>query len=444
MRSRRAFTAVLFALCAACLPYRVPTSAVTSAEIQAQQTQLQKQLGDIQAQIADYQKQLKTIKSQKNTLANKIAQLNAQRAELTLQLQRSKVLLLDTEGKLTLTQASISDHEKRLGALRGEMTVILRQLYKQDRRSLMQMLLSEKDLSDFFADENGYLQLNDSVAAVIGQFRTETARLQEQETHLAEQKDHQQNLLAIVKIQDQDVAESLGEQDSLLKTTKGKEANYQTALSDTKKQAAEIKGRIYKLIEVGKQVTFGEAVTVADWASSQSGVRSAFLLAVLTQESNLGTNVGTCNRAGDPPAKSWKAIMKPERDQEPFKAITKKLGLPTDTTPVSCPMRDKQGNRIGWGGAMGPAQFIPSTWVGYASKIEAITGKTADPWDMRDAFLAASLKLKAGGAGTQAGEWAAAMRYFSGSTDTTYRFYGDNVVATAARYQSDIDDLNRK
>ena len=135
--------------------------------------------------------------------------------------------------------------------------------------------------------------------------------------------------------------------------------------------------------------------------------------------------------------------MKPDRDQEPFQTITSELGLPIDTTPVSCPMHNKDGSQLGWGGAMGPAQFIPSTWMGYRAKVTAVTGKAANPWDIRDAFLAAAIKLKDGGAGTQSGEWAAAMRYFSGGTNPAYSFYGDNVVATAAQYASDIAKLNQ-
>jgi hypothetical protein len=80
--------------------------------------------------------------------------------------------------------------------------------------------------------------------------------------------------------------------------------------------------------------------------------------------------------------------------------------------------------------------------MGYKDKVSEITGKLANPWDIRDAFLAAAIKLKAGGAGSVSGEWAAAMRYFSGSTNTRYRFYGDNVVALATQYQNDIDTLN--
>jgi membrane-bound lytic murein transglycosylase B len=135
--------------------------------------------------------------------------------------------------------------------------------------------------------------------------------------------------------------------------------------------------------------------------------------------------------------------MNPTRDQPPFVSITAQLGLDPNVTPISCPMRDLHGNQIGWGGAMGPAQFIPSTWVGYAPKVAKITGQPANPFDIRDAFLAAAIKLAAGGATSQSGEWAAAMRYFSGGTNPAYSFYGDSVVATAAKYQNDINQLNQ-
>lgn len=430
-----------FALCAfAGRPFAL---AQTSGEIQAQQTELQKQLKEIERQIADYEKQLKDVRSEKNTLANKLKQLNAQRAKLNLQVQQTKALLNDTLSKLDATQGQIAIQGEKLEALRRQMGVVLQELHRQDQRGLIEILLSGSDLSDFFAEATGYAQINEGLSAILDQTKRVEASLKEQEGRLVDQKEQQENLVAIVQLQTQEVATTISAQDALLQQTKGKETNYQSALSDTKKRAGEIKNRIYNLIEVGKKVTFGEAVAVADWASSHTGVRSAFLLAILTQESNLGKNVGTCNRANDPPSKSWKVVMKPERDHEPFKKITSALNLPIDTTPVSCPMKDAQGNQVGWGGAMGPAQFIPSTWMSYAPKVEAISGKTANPWDMRDAFLASALYLKALGASNKSGEWAAAMKYFSGSTNERFRFYGDNVVKLAEQYQEDIDELKK-
>jgi membrane-bound lytic murein transglycosylase B len=100
---------------------------------------------------------------------------------------------------------------------------------------------------------------------------------------------------------------------------------------------------------------------------------------------------------------------------------------------------------FGWGGAMGPAQFIPSTWQLYKSRLSSILGKTPNPWDIRDSFLAAALLLKDNGAknGDVNSEWQAAMLYFSGSLNPKYSFYGDNVMALAEKYRQDINTLNQ-
>jgi membrane-bound lytic murein transglycosylase B len=244
-------------------------------------------------------------------------------------------------------------------------------------------------------------------------------------------------------IQQTQLTGSVTDQNTILQQTKGREADYQATLKDTEAQAAAISSRLYQLLGVSSQIDFGQAVQIAQWAKGATGIDPAFLLAILTQESNLGKNVGTCNRPGDPDTKSYKVVMNPTRDIPPFLQITSSLGMDPDITPVSCPMHDAKGNQVGWGGAMGPAQFIPSTWMGYANKVAAISGKAvANPWDIRDAFAAAAIKLTSNGAdGTYQGNWNAAMRYFSGSTNVKYRFYGDNVMATAAKYQSDIDAL---
>ena len=66
-----------------------------------------------------------------------------------------------------------------------------------------------------------------------------------------------------------------------------------------------------------------------------------------------------------------------------------------------------------------------------------------DQKSMADAIRVFGNQLKAGGAGTVEGEWAAAMRYFSGGTNKKYRFYGDNVVKMANQYQQEIESLGQ-
>jgi membrane-bound lytic murein transglycosylase B len=407
---------------------------------------LQKQLNVIEAQITQYQKQLVTIKGEKKTLANKITELQQEQAALNLEIKSSDLQLADTDSRIQETIQAVTDKLHAENGLHNLIAEYLRRLRQEDAQPLYPELLSGIPLSQIIDDANDYSQFTQGLQVVLGELKNLKGQLASQEAALKLQRETEQNLISLKLLQQDALTSSVGEQNTLLKQTKNKEANYQTALQDNQKQAAAIRSRIYQLLDVSTQINFGQAYQIASWVSAQTGVRPAFLLAILTQESNLGHNVGTCNRLGDPASKSWKVIMKPDRDQQPFLAITKELGRDPNVTAVSCPMRDKNGNQVGWGGAMGPAQFIPSTWMLYKDKVSAITGKSpANPWDIRDAFLAAALLLRNAGAnGTTQGEWNAAMRYFSGSTNVAYRFYGDNVAALADKYQADIDSLNAK
>ncbi|HTW96579.1 MAG TPA: hypothetical protein VMD74_02890 [Candidatus Methylomirabilis sp.] len=447
MSKKNLFFWLILVLALPCFLFGSQIFAQTSDEqlqaVNEQRAELEKQLAAIEQQISQYQNDLKKIGAQKNTLANKIKQLKIKQAQLTLQIQETTLRLEDLQVQFLQTEAQISQSEKQISLFKNQLAEIVQQIWKQQRLSTLAVLISSDNLSNFYDRQQALEIVGKGLGQLLESMRLVENNLLASRQELLDQQEAQESYLVIAALQKTALTQNLGEQNDLLAQTKGKEENYQAILKQTQQQAAEIRSRIYTLIEVSQQITFGQAVDIATWASKQTGVRPALLLAILTQESNLGKNVGTCNRAGDPPSKSYKVVMKPDRDIQPFLQITGELGRDPGITPISCPMKDKKGKQIGWGGAMGPAQFIPSTWMGYRGKISAITGKAADPWDIRDAFLAASIKLAADGATSQSGEWAAAMKYFSGSTNVAYRFYGDNVVATAAKYQQDIDQLNQ-
>jgi membrane-bound lytic murein transglycosylase B len=407
------------------------------------QTELEQQLAQIEQEIANYEKQLTQTVTQKNTLNNKIKQLNLQKKELTALIKQTTLKINKLAGDITTAQTALDNDLAKEAQLKQQVSILLQLINQQEIRPLF-LLTSAKGFSSVFIAIKNYLNLSSQLKIIIDQVQKLEQEIINKKNNLEKQKTDNVNLLQIKSIQNKQLVSTIGEQTSLLNQTKGQEANYNKILTDKKQQAAQIRSRIYELFNSGSQINFGQAVEIANWAKKLTGIDPAFLLAILTQESNLGKNVGTCNRSGDPPEKSWKVIMKPERDQEPFKKIIEELGLNIDTTPVSCPAHDTKGNQIGWGGAMGPAQFIPSTWMGYKNKVTKLTGKsTANPWDIRDAFIAAAIKLTGNGAtGTEQGNWNAAMIYFSGSTNTRYRFYGDNVIAIAKKYQADIENLS--
>lgn len=169
-----------------------------------------------------------------------------------------------------------------------------------------------------------------------------------------------------------------------------------------------------------------ELYQLAVWAGNLTGVRPALILGLIEVESALGTNVGQCNCAGQPvcrhPELTYKQVMPPSH-WTAFEQICKELGLNPNTTPVSCYVG---GGKIQWGGAMGPAQFMPNTWLnlGYKQRIENLTGiKPANPWRASDAFLAAALYLADFNASTKnlEHERGAVTAYLCGTTTMTSR-----------------------
>jgi membrane-bound lytic murein transglycosylase B len=235
----------------------------------------------------------------------------------------------------------------------------------------------------------------------------------------------------------------------LLALSKAQQQNYQSEITKRQAKAAQIRSALFSLRDTSA-IPFGKALEYATVSGNATGVRPAFLLAILTQESNLGQNVGTCFvtdfTTGDGKKISSGAfvsgVMKPSRDVQPFLRITAALGRDPASTRVSCPLS------TGYGGAMGPSQFIPSTWELFQSRIAAALNVSAtDPWEPRHAFMASSIYLGDLGANAQtySAERNAACKYYSGRACgvSGNTFYGDQVMAKAASIQKDmIDPLN--
>ncbi len=206
--------------------------------------------------------------------------------------------------------------------------------------------------------------------------------------------------------------------------------------------ASEIREKNFELLQSPRQITFAEALDKANYVSNLTKIRPAFLLAIFQEElalekfdmcylTNLKTGDGV--RVTDNMFKP--KTMHPTRDLPPFIKIMKELGKDPLNTLITCPMS------FGWGGAMGPADFIPSTWMMYKKRVESVTKKPADPWNIEDAFLAAGLFLADAGAKSKnsSGERKAATIYFSGSANSPHTFYADGALKIAEQIQKDID-----
>ena len=325
---------------------------------------------------------------------------------------------------------------------------LIRRTREIDDTSLVELLL-QGSISDFFADIDTYEVLQDSLTESFDEIIAVKEDLSVRREVLEEDKEEEETLRQLQILERQEIEAREAEKQELLDVTKGQEEAYQELIAGQERTAAQIRAALFSLRDTA-DISFGQAYELAKAASAATGVRPAFLLGIIKNESDLGKNVGQCLLTNSPnkgdgvgknTGRAFSGVMKPTRDVDPFIRITTELGIDPFSQPVSCPQS------IGYGGAMGPAQFIPSTWVLYEDKVAAATGTNPpNPWDPRTAFMASAFLLKDNGAdgGTREAERLAAIRYYAGwagASNPAFASYGTRVLNFAEEFQIQIDIL---
>jgi membrane-bound lytic murein transglycosylase B len=392
---------------------------------------LQGQLAAQRAKSGSLQKDVNNLISQINTAQSKIKAKISTIGQLSAEInQKNK---------------AINDLSSELDRQRTSMGQLLKRTNELDQKGAAYVLLSSASITNFYQDLDDFLSIKSSLYASVNKVKEIKALTQNEKQQLEDKQSQAVDAKNALQSEKNKLDMSQKQAKVLLDTSKTEEQRVASSVAEQQKKVAAIQSRLFSFAGGNtKAIPFAEAYQYAEAASQKTGVRTAFILAILTQESNLGKNVGTCNRAGDPPSKGWRNIMNPTRDQAAFQRITSSLGLNPDVTPVSCPIAGG-----GWGGAMGPAQFIPSTWETVDNEVANDLGvPIANPWRAQDAIMASAVYLKARGAvGSESNERNAACRYYSGRSCDGKRpansFYGNNVMAIARSVQADIDYLKQ-
>ncbi len=439
----------------------IPPSQITAPTLAAEENsdaraeeraELENQLQELERQILEHQKKIQEYRKQGNTLQNEIRALNARINQLNLQIKAINLDLEKLNNDITETQKQINRTENKIDLHKDALSRAIRNLYEADSQSMIEVFLTNNKLSDFFGNLQNITLIQSNLRTALNEVVRLRDELLEQKQELALEKEDMENLKTYRERQKQTVAATQNEKAKLLKVTKGKESEYQKLLKETQETAAEIRSRIFRLLG-GGELTFEKAYEYAKLAEGATGVRAAFILAILNQESNFGRNVGKCFYDEIIP-QTGKTVMNP-RDIPIFLELLERLNIDPHSVvaKVSCPILRDGAH----GGAMGPAQFIPSTWKLYEEDIARITkNNPPNPWNNADAFVATALFLKDALNSSSCRSYSkllpdqeqmllercAAAQYYAGGRWHTYRFvYGDPVINKAADFQKDINIL---
>lgn len=400
----------------------------TPATGDAQKAALQAQLDTINAQIKANQSGLATLQTQRTSLERDVAILDSKIKDAQLGIKARDLTILQLKGGIQEQELGINVLDSKVAEGEQSVAQMLRETRVIDDESLAQIALAG-NLQDLMQEIDDFQTIQRALSESFTKMAVARTDLTQRKQALEDQQSEEQDLLQIQVLQQSQLKDNERQKKNLVTTAKGQEGVYQKIIAGQQETAAQIEAALFNLRDT-KSVSFGDMFAYAKQAAAITHVRPAVILGILKEETDLGQNLGSGN---------WRLDMNPTRDQPVFLKICQQLGLDPNSQPVS-----KKQN-YGWGGAMGPAQFIPSTWVQYADRIGSATGNNPpNPWNPRDAVFATAILMADNGADAQtpSAERLAALRYLAGwknATKSAYAFYGDNVMEYAADFQSQID-----
>ncbi len=445
--------------------HTIYASSINADTISKRRAQLEEELSRLEALINQQQVLLQSKQGERVTLERdlQIIDIEIEKSRAAIKAQKLEISRLGNE--IFDKNKMILELEEKISREKESLAGLVRRTAELDNDSLVEVVFSGKTFSEFFEELDDFKEVK---IALEKSFR-ELEGLRDNNLEAAEilsiKKAEEEELQELQKLQRTRLEGKEAEKVRVLRVTKGEEDRYQNLISSNKKSAAQIRSELFEL-RGSAAINLGDAIEFATFASNKTGVRPALILGVLKQETRLGEFLGNG---------SWSSDMHPTRDRPLFKVITDTLGYNPNDMPVSAKPS------YGWGGAMGPAQFIPSTWACYggyintktgdcnnrnrsydwdtfwagpwkydanADRLRVVRGKQSpsNPWDNQDAFIGSGLLMKDNGAdgGTLYAERLAALRYFAGWTNASnpaYAFYGDGVMGHAEYFQKQIDTL---
>jgi membrane-bound lytic murein transglycosylase B len=372
------------------------------------------------------------------------------------EVSQSKGELSDVDTKVSSVEDTIATIEKDLKTNEARITELTRSLVERERAieeiksdlayTMRDLALSEETSAvatffnnDNFADAVREIEQKQMLSEKIGQHYGSIVEHTESLAAARDQMEMAKLALASSRM-------SLDLQRETLRVQQSQQRQL-VSLSQGSLQAAQaersaIRSQLFAVAfdNTGKTINFDQAAiyarTAVDRIEKSTGkkLQVQVVLALMRHESNFGAYVGKGN---------YRAAMCDQGQRDAFLQITKSLNLDPEVTPVSQPAKAQS-----CGGAMGYAQFLPKTWLGYAQKVGELTGhRPPSPWNSEDAFTAVALKLVANGAAdgstaeqVRRSQWEALMTYFSGSRWKdpailpNIRWYADNILRTADGY----------
>lgn len=424
---------------------------MSAEERQSLADKKREEIKEIQEKISGYEEEIKAQQKKERSLKGEILIYENKVYKNELEIKETKLAIEAAELEMKEIEKKIAEGEEKIAENKDALKNLIKLLYISEQDSFLEILMANDNISDFFNEIDIIDSVKDGIFNAIINLKKEKEDLNSKNKEAEERQEEMGSLIQIKSYQNESLGELKNQKNELLEVTKGEEKQFQQLLAENKNILPTLQAQLHELQSFGKKIEFDDAFSAAKHIGSVIGIRPAYLLGILKVESDLGKNTGSGNwnddmyscylrisniaRTADRKAYY---IKRAETEKDAFFSIVNRLGIDPDSVKVS------REPTYGCGGAMGPAQFIPSTWLAYEPRIAGVTGNNPpNPWDLTDAMAAMAVKVSdipGVIGGNYDAEYEAAGRYLGGGAwrSKNLFFYPNKVMLFASLYEKEL------
>ena len=216
-------------------------------ELKAQISERSQEIEEIDGEIAKYESELSAVEEKSRTLETQISKINLSLSKTKADIKRTESGINKTRLEIEKTLLEIGVKEEETENNKKNLAETLREVYKTESESLVEILLKNEKMSDFFGDLKYMEDLEAGIGGKLESLREIKNILEEknkeyfgEKLRLAELKDELDDRKAIEEA-------ARREKKNILSATKNKETEFQRILEEKRKQKEQFEEELMEL-----------------------------------------------------------------------------------------------------------------------------------------------------------------------------------------------------
>jgi len=153
-------------------------------------------LAAIMERVRQIEAKLDEIKQQKSSLLNEIYKIELQQETAVVQINRTNLLMADTQEKIKQKNTERAELEKKIARSRENLTIMLRVLYKMGAAGAVKIFVHVSSIDQLFRNYRLITALINLKMGEVKQIKTDIQKLETLKNELLQEAEHYSQLIA--------------------------------------------------------------------------------------------------------------------------------------------------------------------------------------------------------------------------------------------------------